>query len=474
MSNVVQVKTEDVTTALKYFVDMSMALSVDADGYVYSVVDPDHKRIKIGSREQEKPLVVYKEVIPKDDVHVLNPFAEGLGDRTPPQIFFYKIMRAALNARLSYAIDGVVSCALEQQKQAAPPTAKKGKDSAAAEQPRVPLRLVRILAAKVVDDRTVLDEVDEKMLGEFHKFFDQNGDRVIEPVYKPSMQRTDVLVSVIMDAGFVATLHNIRKKSIAVLQTVIREIFGLTADDTFEKFSSKRIEGAPSKLSSWLQTIYQLYRPINEVVDVLDDVAAPDHLVNLDIYQFHLENLAAYTNNAKWMMVSSPSSPAPAVSTTPAFLQNQLPGTTPGTLVPSPPTLNVSSTASSGSTTPPGYKLVPGPLMPDGTVGAPRLIPDYGAQQPGVMQPQMAPIYPDSRVNPGWQQQGYYPQGQQQPMGWYQNTQPGMMPNQQSMMYPGGMQPNPFFAAAQQPVLGPYNQGMVGGYNTIPGMPPLR
>ena len=457
MSEIQSIKTIDVTNALKFFIEMSMALSVDDAGFVFNSYQPSKDRIEIGPKDASKKVVVYMEELPKQDIYVINPFAEGLGDRTPPQVFFYKTLRASLNARLGYAVDGVMRYALEQQKLAeTKPKDKKDKSTSAVEI-RLPLRMVNILGSVVVEGKTIIDEVDDKMVEEFHKFFDLNTDMVIEPSYKPSLQRTDVHISIINNPNYVASISYMRKKSIAVLQTIIKAIFLVGSEESFEKFSSARIDGAASKLSSWLVTIFKLSQRLNEVIDCFEDEAASDNLINLDEYQYHLDRLAAYTNNAKWML------PASATVDTAAPTPIRMPGQmNPGTVLPVPPTTTPTTTASSLNV-PPGYKLMPGVMLMDGTRGPPQIIPDYGPQsqiqqpQPfGTMPQQMPAMYPGMQQASPVVLPGMAPAHQQ-----YGYQQPYQQPYQQ--------QPPPPFSS-----MGGFAPNMNSAYSSVPNMPPLR
>jgi len=473
--NTISVKTSEVTDALSFFIRLSLMLDVDSAGYIFSTTDKDLKRISIGPKDSEKPAVVYMENLPKADVYVVNPFAEGLSDRSPPMVFFYKLQRASLTMRLSMAIDAILALALEQQTLTAPAkTGKKEKD--VPPPPRLPVRIGQILGTKIDGDKTILDQVDEEMVKEFRKFFDQHPDRVIEPVYKPTLQRTEVHVAIIHEQGFIAAIHNMRKKSVAVLQAIIPAIF--EDDGTFEQYTSKRIEHAASKLSSWLVTIYRLYQKLNEVIDCLPDPTAPDHLVNLDVYQHHLDRMAAYTNNAKWMIPASSGSTPPTSLTQPR-MPGQIPGAVPQ-LTPMPPT---SGAAPVTGDPPPGYKKLPGIRHADGSWGPPQYIVDYGDQSSHVMTPMtgvmgsmmqgMPPVGGMSGGTipmPGMVPVGSPVWGQPQPMmgGYgYQPIQP--------MMGMGSHPINPM-QVGMQPVggLGFGGMPMSTGYTTMPGMPPLR
>ena len=460
-SNIQHIKTADVTNALQFFMELSIVLSADAEGYVYSIHDDNRRRAKIGPPDSEKPVVLYQEEIPKEDVYVINPFSAQQNDRTPPQVFFYKIQRAAYNARLIYAIDGILAMALERHKQMTrEKTGKKDVEILA----RPDLRLVGILTRKVVDDKTIIDEVDDKMVDEFHKFFNRYTDQVLELVYKSSVQRTDIHIGILDDAAFVATLNStnmMRKKSVAVLQTIIQGIFNLSEDETLNKFNGKSIEGAPSKLSSWLQALYHLYKPLNEVIEVLPDENAPDKLVDLDIYAYHLQRLPAYTDNAKWMIQGSPAATLPTLAR--RMVNSSGLQVTPQHLVPIQHTYNnpVNQQVPTGSA-PPGFKLMPGSIMADGSRGPPIAVPDNSASyQPATMGPMTY-------------------MGQQQGMpggGYMQQPQPywGNVNQNQGPFGNMGQQPmynnNPFGGMQQQ---NPMNFGPQPGFSGVPGMPILR
>lgn len=483
------IKTKDVTEALKFFVETSMVLSVDDEGYVHSTSTPEHKRVTIGPAGQEKPLVVYQEVIPKEDVYVLNPFAEGMGDRTPPQIFFYKVQRLALNARLIFAVSSILTLAIEQNKLLSTKPDKGGKRDKTKEEitpHRASVRIINILTQKLTDDLIVIDDVDDKMTAEWNKFSDQNSDRIIEPIYKPSTQRTELLIPILDDQTFIDGIHGVRKKTILVIQTILRGIFEIGPNEGFDRYFAKRIEGAPSKLSSWLEATFRLYRPLSEVIDALPDEMAVDYLINLDAYQYHMDRLPLYTSNAKWM-ASAASPPAGPVDIGPRF-----PGAV-GYQQPqhalTPPSLPVPT--QSDSSAPVGWKFTPGPMLPDGSRGAPVLIPDMSnvaqtgmspaplmapqyavAPQYAMAPPQYPPVMqPQPQMWGGPQQQWaqpqpMYPQAYQQPYPQQQYAPQFLQPSGGIInpMAMGGGAPRPAFN---------FTPAAVGGFSTTPGMPQI-
>ena len=226
------------------------------------------------------------------------------------------------------------------------------------------------------------------------------------------------------------------------------------------QFGSKRIDGAPSKMSSWLSAGFKVYGPLNETIDALPDSVAPDYLVNLDVYQYHLERLPAYNNNAKWMSQAAPPTPA-------AEIGPRTPGMNPvlgsPNLIASPLTLPTPPTANDGP--PPGWKYAPGQIRPDGSFGPPVLVPEANTPIPQYM-PQM---------NPGM---GMPAQGvMQSPWG---QPQPQMMYPQQYMGQPSGGVINPLMFGNQPPQQQfggfntGFNPGLTSGFSGIPGMPTLR
>lgn len=386
------VTTAQVTTSLRDLIALIGAYTVDEDGYV---LQSNGERVVLGDPPQ--PLLVYMDPVPDAAALVVNPYAEGLGT-TPASDWFYTGLRAGLLGRLAGAVEALLRLALEQKSEAG----KKKKTDGA----HLPAEVAGILAARVTGGKhptSVEDEVDEAMLEEWRDFIAAHRARFVEIYYNRRQMHSVFQLPLLTDKQWVENdVTNIRKGTIKTLQVILRQLLRLGPDDDLSVFQCKPVPGAPAKLSTYLGTLFRVYERINPVLGHL----LPHYEVDLGTLAIHLENLAAYTGRAKWMVQATPST---VPSTSPAMVT--------GTVVPTVPSASPQVAPAVPRTTgATGVSYIPGVQRVDGT------------QLPSTTQ---LPAVPQAAFANPWGQPMGMPGGMMMPGGYpmagYTAPPPGMI-----------------------------------------------
>lgn len=360
-------KTSAVTDALQYLVELNPTFTVDEEKFV--IFQKNGERAKTG-KSPDKPILLYQEHISTPDaVHILNPFAEGLG-MTPASSWFYNILKKPLEVRFAILLRQIADAALEQQEANATNTTskkKKTKGEEVEEAPHLPVEVLNLVSKVVdqVDSKMVKQELDDK-------FTERCSELVIMAYYK-STQTTKFQTDILDDPDSIASKFNLRKKTVAMLATIVKALFDVKShDDLVEKYKSTAMENAPSRMSSYLSTMYKLYQRMNPILVGLNLQLA---IKDMDAFKYHLDNLPAYTLNAKFMASPSTSSASGMPSQAPA--QNK---PTVGAVPQQQQMNNVPGPENQGMSNVPGpnnqgMSNVPGPQM------SPRFAQSYMGQQ---------------------------------------------------------------------------------------------
>ena len=311
--------TESVTESLRFFIDTMLSFAVDDEGFV--IKKSSGERLEYGTDGAKKHMVLYQETIPRGDFYILNPYAEALGPQSPPQLFFYKFLRMGMNARVRMLVLIALSQALISKGHTSIPN-HIGIDLA--EIPNTP-ELLSILSGNVAPKKPLIDEIDEKALDEIYRYTKTRAaaDTMLDPVYKRTIPGTELCVKVIQDDDFLENIPGMRKVSAKILRQLLMNILGLKKPADLAKFTSKALPGAPVKMSSHLETFYKIYERIN---GALYD-AMPEFAIDLGMMRNHLDNLAGYATNAKFMVISNTQPTATATPTVTAMPQNVIPST---------------------------------------------------------------------------------------------------------------------------------------------------
>lgn len=475
------IKTSDVTESLRFFISLSSNFYVDAAGYVCKINDEGrHYKYKGSAASEEKEIVVYQETMPEGThYYTLNPYAEGYGDRTTGQLFFYDSIRAGVVGKVRMLIMLTLLRAISD---------KGLKITTQLEVPPASKSFMDFLSGKI-GKKSILDEVDEKMFTEAEEYLSsrQMKETLISPVPRPRRAESALSIPMLQTENYADNVNGVRKKTVLVIQAILANMFDLHTAEDFERYTQKPDEGAPSKMGSWLKVIYKIYEKINPALEDVDETLR----LSVDLSRFRdlLNLLPVFTNNAKFMIIPVEKQAAPSTSTIPS---SHLPGPP---SVPYP-TATISKTTSTDQI-PEGYTMVPGPLMADGRQAPGQLIHKVTGQPFAHHNPHLVPpSYPTQPVAPSYPQTPYYPQPPQPqvpPPSYYPSypQQPPMMPQPgygnygQPQGFGGYGQPqspmNNGFASAMMgsqinqhnvsslvgPPAGGYNQG----YQTVPGMP---
>lgn len=378
--NVTASSSEDVQKFLTFLIDMYPGFRVDTEtGQI--IRQSDGTPSVLGRGEAVRPAFVYGPNLPSSDVYIINPLAEGCNDQSQPQIFFYSTMQNTLAILLYEVIAHVIhmgSMAVAQAKAVTAKTKKKAEE-VAEEELAIPREISTVLSQKTLQGKAIIDEIDDKSFDEANKWIRSVLD-VKSPLplisirwiqksltsfaYCPLVQEPDTID---MQSG-------IRKKTLYVIEAIIRGVLGCKTKDDLKAFAvnATEIEVAPPKLYSYLSVEFQLLAKLNPFLIAMDSKDA----VDLGEFKYHLKRLPEYTLNAQWM--TQPSVSPTAASRTPT-IGSALPGTAvPGSGIPGTDAAGVPVGSDSGLPPQPGeiaqpqqmigQQNLPSPNLPSGPV----------------------------------------------------------------------------------------------------------
>ena len=305
--------TGDVTKALQDFVMALMSCAFDADGYI---IDSTTKaRIMVGATEK-LPVVLYRESLPTDPVHILNPLTDEVDPR-PATAWFYMRMRIALIARLQTIMQHLQAAAMrakarEKAKELAALPADKKKKGATAEEapPEVPPEIMpgfvsTILAARIdrTSTDTIYDLMDADTYDEIAKFIKTYRDSFLNIRYISKHQKSILLIPLLDDSDpdGIGASTVVRKKTMSIMRALLRVMLGLDHGETLDRFAAKNDPDCPPKFTTFIKVCFRVFQCINELADWV----SPDDAVDLGAWQHHIENMGAYYKNAQWLRMST-------------------------------------------------------------------------------------------------------------------------------------------------------------------------
>lgn len=408
-------KTSDVTKALRDLVGFTMLFDVDDAGYVIDKKTGERITLPIDTRRS--PIILYQEEIRDHEAQLLNPFAEGGLNQAPSAQWLHRALKAALLGRLKTIMEVVIKASLMEQ----------GKGGKTDEPNRLPMPILA-LASRVVD------EVDQKTLGELDQIFsNKTADEFLRTYYERRNLRCNVSSGLydVEDESvdpknriptFKSRHPNMRKKTWGVFEKLLLGILGIDDKDKLAQFSRSADSTTCPRLSSVLNAILAIYKPINELLCHIND---GEDALDLSVLATHIANIPAYADNARFMVQPHKASEASAAAA----------GATPA--------------SSFVPVTMPNMAMVEPPAYADGWQPPPTPVP-------------MAPAYP----LPG----GY---GASNPLI-------PQAPSWASYQAPAQIYPPPTMpimtAPVDPPFSGPYTTYNVGqptmpGFSTVPGMP---
>ncbi len=448
--------TQDVTDALRFFIEMSGVYTTDDEGFV---VKKTGERISLPgpSGAAGKPVVLYQQPMPRGDFYVINPFAEGLGQNTPPQVFFYKLQRQALIVRIRLAVLSPIMLAMIDKKIPVP------EDSNFIEAKHTKTML-DMIGGKTVAGKSIIDEIDDKMFAEVDKFLSSpaQNDHIVDILYLKRQMTSSLKSDIIEDEHHFNASMGIRKKSYQVAQAILMNLLGVKSKQDLARFTAGTMEKAPAKLSSWMTVLFSVYSKFNQVLEDSIDI---EWVVDLGSFKMHLDNLPAYSGNAKWMI--APNAPEPTSSSSPSEIPT-------GAAIPGAVQIPTGGMPTSSHSRPVDPYHIPysnppaDQQIPEGMIRIPGPIDARGMRLPGELVPTVGGMLSSTGYY-GAPQPSYYG-GQtnpyQQPQGNAWNPNSGMMPAQ--AFSPMGGMPLP---GTMMPPNGYQQQFNAYGFSGTPGMP---
>jgi len=383
-----EVKTSDVTNALKDIVKFTMLFTVDEAGYV--VNESDGARITIPVEDRRAPILLYQEEIRDQEAQILNPFSEGQG-QPPSSHWLYRALKAALLGRIKMIMEAVIKAAIME----------KSKDKKADDSKRLPMAILSLASL-------IVDEADAKALQELDQIFaNRSADEFLRTYYEKRNLRCNVSSGLFdpeeensLIPSFRSKFPTIRKKGWGIFEKLLLGILGVNDKDKLAQFGCGSDGTTCPRLSSFLNTLLAIYRPVNELLCHIND---GDDAIDLSVLAYHISNIPAYANNARFLVQPYK---APAGSQTPVASS-----ATPPPAYGQPPA--------------PSIALVPAPTYADGWQPPPIPV----AVQPSYPLPQ------GGYATPGM----YMPQ----PTGWEAYGAPRGYPSQSPLM-PAQPLPPPF------------------------------
>lgn len=279
----IQIKTSDVTDFLEFCIDTSMDVySVDDKGYV--VFNQTEKRHVLGSDKRE--LILYQQEIGDNEGYIVNPFSESMKP-TPPDQWLFSVLCRSFEYRVFNVLQRIAYIANEDRKYSDAP--KKPKKAP----PKYPSVVSRI-ASKIVK------KVDDKFVEEVDKLAKEKVD-LIKFLYSSRMQTHRIMIP-LFEEDMDDYPKSIRKQSYAIIETILKQMFGITDPEDIDEYTCKAREGATCRIDSLIQCLYKAYRQLNELFDVLSHDSTTRMSVDLTKFKAHVDRMVAYSRNAKGMI----------------------------------------------------------------------------------------------------------------------------------------------------------------------------
>lgn len=303
---------EEVQHALSYFLGVSALYRVDeATGQVFR--KSDGSALTLGTGENAKPVYVFGPNLPTADIWIVNPYSEGFGDRSQGSIFLYSALAHGLSLRMLEILLRVLNAGAEQKAAVEAAAKSKSKKKDEVVETYYPTQITELLAARTTQGKIVIDEIDDETYAEADKFLNLHLDvtkpfPLIAAQYRQRLLTAVVNCPFIDDEKFIAHQSGIRKKTLLVIQAIIRQILGCstTADLDTLAVNATSVKHVPPRLYSILAVGFNIYQRLAPILDAVDS----PNMVDLGEYRHYLENTAAYKMRAGYM-----SSPVTSVAT---------------------------------------------------------------------------------------------------------------------------------------------------------------
>jgi hypothetical protein len=181
-------KVEDITRDLTAVLKLTRIFTADDEGFWIDADTQKRYVHKLEPKDDGKEIVIFQDPLPKGDFYFFNPYAEGLGKKSPASQLFYKTLRIGFDLALERAVMYMVEVILEHKQ-------------ACVEDPnhRLPSAITRMSGLKIDKKTTVLDAIDDEMKKEFTKLFSRMTDGIVFVPYLPQLMTTKVHCDVLTD-----------------------------------------------------------------------------------------------------------------------------------------------------------------------------------------------------------------------------------------------------------------------------------
>lgn len=300
-------KTSEVEQALRDLVAMSYSTVVDDLGYLVTSKDCTTKFMveSADNKGDKRAMVIYQETPPSPvDYFSLNPFAEGNASNSPSTNFFYKIQRTAMFMRFVRAI-GLTVRFIQLQKKIEFNDPRYAIDG-------TPKCLLDAAAGVDAKNKPIADLVDGKTYDNIMSYFNTPASArdFVYIGYDKRQLRATLRIPIITSEKFGdgdTDIGKMRKSDITVLRGITMAILGIKRPSDLEEFTAVSDNPkAPPKMDSWFTVLFKVYRLLNPYLAIIADIEDDEQMVvDLSVFQKHLNDLAEYANNAKWQIQSN-------------------------------------------------------------------------------------------------------------------------------------------------------------------------
>jgi len=263
---------EKPENCIKFLVESTNLYKCDNDGYIVRITD--NKRISINSDDEKgfkKDLILPKRIIDNQNVSILNPFNEILGE-TENQKWFFIVLSMSVSFRLKSILNWTIQY-IEMKED-------------------LPSNILKFISkfSESVDKKTKkeIDMITKDML-EFSNIF-----------YNRKL-KTTIFRSGVFEDSFKKKYSSVRKKTWRFLREIFCDIFRFDGkvDDEFKnlfKYKSSKI--TCPRLDSFLNVYLKIVSHTNEICDIFD---ADEYIIDTDELSYHIRNIDNYYDKLKWL-----------------------------------------------------------------------------------------------------------------------------------------------------------------------------
>lgn len=247
-------QVNNVTEDLKFLLTLTQLFETD-EQYFWKEDGSDERFIyKLDATDEGKPIVLFQDPLPKGDHYFFNPYADGLGGRSPATQLYYKTVMAGYNVCLRQVIELVVGELV---------SAKTENDYA------LDPSIVRISAAVVEKKINLLDVADEKLVEEFSQLMDRINNNIVIVRYINNQTTASIKIDPLQDPLWDEKYgKDIRKKSLLAFKSIIRALLNIGDDNDVSAYKIKYDPAlrTAAQFHTVLSVYLRLYSAINEFI----------------------------------------------------------------------------------------------------------------------------------------------------------------------------------------------------------------